>query len=252
MKRFLSLLISLALPAGASARAAEYPQQLDAETARGFPYTLVGQLFFAAGKTDYIGSGTVIRPTSILTAGHNLWDPVTGWSADLLFRRGAYGASVLSEQYGARIFMLSGYRGRAHNHGAEDVRTFSLDLGGVRFAKALAGGGSAGWSSRTSLLTGSAEKIVVGYGAELGAHRGDHPLFVTPDFSFYRTYGAFFENDSVYFEGGMSGGPAFARDADGKLYVTGVVVSGSDEPWVSGGIRIIDAAGATFIRTYLP
>jgi hypothetical protein len=251
MSRLPFLLLTLALTAVPLTQAAEYPRQLDAQTARTFPYNVSGQLWFSAGVTDYIASGTVIAASSILTAGHNLWDPMTGWSTDIEFRRGAYGREVLSQQYGNRILMLSGYRGRAHYYGVEDVRTFSLDMGGVRFANPLAGGGYAGWVAKPSLLTGSAYKIALGYGAELGRHNGDYPLFVTPDFSFYRSYGSFFENDSIYFEGGMSGGPVFARDADGKLYVTGIIVSGSPEPWVSGGVRIIDTSAATFIRTYL-
>ena len=48
----------------------------------------------------------------------------------------------------------------------------------------------------------------------------------------------------------MSGGPVFARDTDGKLFLTGVIVAGSNEP-PSAGIRILDRAAADFIRLYL-
>jgi hypothetical protein len=49
----------------------------------------------------------------------------------------------------------------------------------------------------------------------------------------------------------MSGGPVFATANDGRLYVTGVIVSGSSEPFSSGGIRVIDATTANFIWNYL-
>ena len=75
-------------------------------------------------------------------------------------------------------------------------------------------------------------------------------LFVEPRSSFYQTYSAFFENDSLTFEGGMSGGPVFAQVAPNDLRIVGVIVAGSDDP-PSGGIRAINAVAARFISTYL-
>ena len=48
----------------------------------------------------------------------------------------------------------------------------------------------------------------------------------------------------------MSGGPVFAQDPDGNLFVSGVIVSGSTKP-VSGGIRALDSSAAALIRRYL-
>lgn len=252
MKRFLAFLLLALGATSLVAPAAEYPRTLAFDTARSFPYNLVGQLFFAAGNTDYIGSATVIRPSSVLTAGHNLYDPQTGWSTDVLFVRGTYGNSSLSRQTANRLFLLSGYRRNANTYGTEHVYAFAADAGGARFPNPVADGAYAGWTTNRSLLTGTAYKIAVGYGAE-GAHNGDYPLFVTPELGLYQVAGGFYENDSVYFEGGMSGGPLFVRDASGEIYVGGIIVSGSDSPggYVSGGIRVLNPAVATFIRTYL-
>jgi len=73
---------------------------------------------------------------------------------------------------------------------------------------------------------------------------------VEPNFGFDIIYGAFLENLSLTFEGGMSGGPVFAEVAEGDLRLTGVIVAGSDDP-PSGGIRALNAGAARFLKTYL-
>lgn len=252
MKRFLALFLFATAAMSHLALAQEYPRTLSFETARSFPYNVVGQLFFSAGYSDYIGSATVIRASSVLTAGHNLYDPETGWSTDVEFFRGTYGSSVLSRHSASRLYLLSGYRANSYRYGTEHPYSFAADIGGVRFPSQVANGAYAGWTTNRNLITGSAYKIGVGYGAE-GTHSGDYPLFVTPDLGFYQVAGGFYENDSIYFEGGMSGGPLFVRDTDGELYVGAVIVSGWEGSHgdISGGIRVINLTVANFIRNYL-
>jgi hypothetical protein len=48
----------------------------------------------------------------------------------------------------------------------------------------------------------------------------------------------------------MSGGPLFAEDDNGNLYVCGTIVSGAEDP-VSGGVRIFNQKVADLIRNYL-
>ncbi|MHA3770976.1 trypsin-like serine peptidase [Verrucomicrobiota bacterium sgz303538] len=251
MKRLVALL-SLALAVGGiTSQATDYPTQLAKATAARQPFNLIGQVYFASGGDDYIGSGIAIRPRSILTAGHNLYDPDNGWSTDLLFRRGAYGDTVRSEQYAKQIYLLGGYRQSANHYGTSSIRTFASDTGGIRFSGLVANGASAAWAANPSLLTDNYRaKIAVGYGAE-GQHSGDFPLYVIPDVRFSSTWGSFYESRGASFEGGMSGGPVFALGNDGKYYVAAIVVSGSDYPIVEGGIRVIDRLTASFIRNYL-
>ncbi len=245
MKRILS---SLALLAGlATTRAADYPQPTGATMARTFPYSMIGQLLFTNGPSDFSGSGTIIRPNSVLTAAHNLWDADSGFSTDLLFRRSLYGATDLSEQFASRIYVLAGYRENARRYDAEDLRAFSYDMGALLFARPVAGGSFAGWWANPALLTGG-YTIALGYGAE--KHSGDDLLSVAPATGYVATFGGFYENGGLYFESGMSGGPVFGRDPEGRLYVAGVVVASSLDP-VAGGIRILNSTAATFIRRYM-
>jgi V8-like Glu-specific endopeptidase len=246
MNRLLTLLVALALlPV---VQAAEYPQPVGAEAARTFPNATIGQLLFSSGRYDYSGSGTVIRPSSVLTAAHNLWDADSGFSTDILFRRGQYGATYLSQQYAGRIYVLSGYRENARRYGGDNVRAFSYDLGALVFPRQVASGASAGWWANPALLRAGVETIALGYGGEY--HTGDDLLSITSRAGYAPVLGGFYESDALYFEAGMSGGPVFGTDVDGKKYVAGVVVASSTEP-VTGGIRILNSTAASFIRRYM-
>ena len=225
-----------------------YPQETGAEVARTFPYSMIGQLQFANGEGWFTGSGTVVRPHSVLTAAHNLWDAVGGFSTDILFRRGLAGNTSLSGQYASRIYVLSGYRENARKFQLSDARAFSCDTGGLVFREPVAGGSNAGWWANPALLTGTAPMLALGYGGEF--HSGDDLVAATPTAGFTPVVGAFWNNLTIYCESGMSGGPVFSRDADGKLFLTGIIVAGSNEP-LSTGIRILDRTAADFIRQYL-
>jgi hypothetical protein len=242
------ILLALILTAGAlSAQGADYPELTGSAMPKVFPYSMIGQLLFDSGADAYSGSGTVIAPKSVLTAGHNLYDADEGWSTGMQFRRGLYGARVLSEQYASRLYVLGGYRTSVATYGPDANRSFARDMGAVIFSKNAAGGSSASWSTNLARLTGTAYNIALGYGGEF--HDGDHLLKVEPQFAFTKTYGAFYENDSIYIESGMSGGPVFARTSTDSLVVSGVVVSGSTDP-VTGGIRALDSTAGDFIRLY--
>jgi len=246
MKRLLSLVALLALHSGA--RAVEYPEPTGPAAVQTMPGATIGQLLFESGRNFYSGSGTVIRPSSVLTAAHNLWDADQGFSTDIAFRRGQYGARALAEHYPSRIYVLSGYRENARRHSGESVRAFSFDLGALVFRSAVANGASLGWWANPALLQPRVPTVAFGYGGEY--HTGDDLLSVATRSGYGRIFGGFYESDAVYFEAGMSGGPVISTAADGKRYVTGVVVASSSEP-ASGGIRALDATAASFIRRFM-
>jgi hypothetical protein len=224
-----AVLLIAVLTAASGLLAVEVPEPIGKTDARTFPYSMIGQLLFDNGAQGYLGSGTVIRSKSVLTAGHNLYDPNTGWSTDVEFRRSNYGEfDYLSRHFARRLYILGGYKTASNYYGPESLPSFAKDMGGIRFVELLADGGRAGWAADTSLLLGSAYNILLGYGAE--THSGELLLFVEPNLSFYKTWGAFFENDSILIEAGMSGGPVFAQMSDGELYVAGIVVAAADDP----------------------
>jgi hypothetical protein len=240
----LALLLAVLAP---RAEAVNYPQTKDLATARSNPYAFVGQLYFTSGRSDYIGSATVVRARSVLTAGHNVYDPQGGWSTAVEFRRSAYGASALNDLYATRLFLLGGYRAAANQTGSESLRTFNYDMGGLVFGKELAAGTHARLGLGSKFLSKAYSRTAVGYGAE--THSGDYPCYVSPTTNFYSVYGAYWECSSLTFEGGMSGGPIFATTPDDTLEVA-IVVASSGPP-LAGGVRIIDVPAVNFINAYL-
>ena len=224
------------------------PAPLGAELTRKFPFSMAGQLIFKNGAGYYQASGTVVNQHSVLTAAHNLWSAESGWSTQMQFNRARSGATIASRTFANRLFIFGSYRNAAAQYGPDSIRSFSNDLGGLRFNGMPASGMYAGWRADANLLTGSAAGICLGYGAEI--HSGDELLAVRPGVSFIPALGAFMENLSITFEAGMSGGPIFFEVAPDELRIVGVVVAGSNTP-PAAGIRAIDAAGAAFINTYL-
>jgi hypothetical protein len=245
---FSALLLTPGGTQAQTATEATLPSPTGVDFSRTYPFSMVGQILFDSGDTTYQGSGTVIFNRSVLTAAHNLWDPVEGWSTDVEFRRGLYNDAVLSEQFAFRLFIMAGYAQEVRRLGANSNRAFNLDMGGMRFPRTLARGSYAGWRSDTRLLLGDNYNIVLGYGGEV--HSGDELLFVEPSYSFFPILGGYYGNDSVGFEAGMSGGPVFAEFRKNDYRIVGIVVSGSTDP-VSGGVRAINYWTALFIQNYL-
>lgn len=246
--RTLLITASAALVFSLPTRAVENPEIFGAENTRTFPYSMCGQLLFYSGNDYYQGTGTVINSRSVLTAGHNLWDADEGWSYSLKFNRARHASQTLQKSTPSRIFVIGGYREATAAGGADTLRSFSYDIGGLRFASSPSDGTYARWKAAPALLTGTGEKICLGYGAE--QHSGNRLLFVQPPRPFAPTRNAFYESRGITIEAGMSGGPVFCRTAKGNLVVTAVIVSGSESP-AEGGVRIINSAAADFINQYL-
>ena len=244
MKRIFLLITLALLPLALVARS---PRPVGINVTRTFPYSMVGQLTFFSGDGYYIGSGTVVQPFGVLTAGHNLYDGVGGWSTDLVFKRAHYDDTELTVRTASRIYVLGGYQSGVQQYGGDDVRTFARDTGGLSFLTRPAAGSFLGWTTDRNILTTAAPKAAFGYGAEV--HSGEQLLVVgaTP---FHSVYSTFYESDNTGIEAGMSGGPIIATLPDGTRALCGVVISGSDFP-VTGGIRILNSTVSDFILKYL-
>ena len=249
MNRLCSILLSLLVTVG-GLTAADHPHLLPLKLDRLYPFNLVGQLLFLSGGVEYVGSGTVVRPKGVLTAGHNVFDPAGGFSTNIHFNRGNYGTAVIAAQKATHLYVLAGYQAAAGTYGQDDVRTFAKDTAGLTFPLPLAGGAFLPTGSASYFLQAGIFQISVGYGAE-GNHTGDYPLYVEPTQAYTSTFGSFDENTSVYFEGGMSGGPNLTYSPWLQQYVvSGVIVSGATNP-DAGGIHIVDAAVSSFVASYL-
>jgi V8-like Glu-specific endopeptidase len=249
MKKIIALLsIVLAVFAPVKAQDVSYPAAVGPALTATYPYSMTGQIIFTSGDSDYQGSGVVVFKRSALTAAHNVWDVDGGWSTNVEFNRARHNNTIGTKRFASRLYVFGGYHRAALNYGDDSDLSFARDLGGLRFTMPLANGSYAGWKFDLNLLTGDAYNICLGYGADV--HSGDEMLFAEPGLSWTKIYRAYYDNTSVSFEGGMSGGPVFAELPSGDWRVVGVIVAGSDEP-PAGGIHAITAEGARFIATYL-
>jgi len=224
------------------------PQKLSLSQSEQFPYSMVGQLYYTSGRVDYQASGTLIHQRSVLTAAHNLWDEFGGFSVSIEFNRGRHGAEALSHDIPTRKFIFAGYRAAVVERGIAPNLAFARDLGGLRFASAIADGSYVGWKAQPTLLTGDTQPLAVGYGAEI--HSGDEPLAVEPMSAFEPVKGAYLETVGTRFESGMSGGPVLVEEGN-EWRVVGVIVSGREAPEPAGGVRALNSTSSVFIRKYL-
>ncbi len=142
------------------------------------PYYYVGRVTLNHGTTSYIGSGTVIKPQSVLTAGHNLYDRATGWSTKVVFQRSYHNGAYASTASASRLFILGGYSSAVSTYGSTSSQAFSRDTGGIICYTHPMNGGYAGWWQNPSLLTGAAYKMSLGYGGKV--HSGMELLRSSP------------------------------------------------------------------------
>ena len=214
------------------------------------PYKYVGQLTFRSGRGSYVGSATVIKPHSLLTAGHNLYSQYVGWSSNTVFKRSYDFGSYASRATASKLFVLGGYASVVDSGRGETNGGFSRDMGGIVCFSQPAGGSHARWQNKPRLLTGTSFNMSLGYGAVV--HSGEEMLRSSPTKSFFKVTGSFYENRSYGIEAGMSGGPVFAR-ADGKWILCAVNVSGPAGNIFNrgAGVRAIDADAAALIRKQL-
>lgn len=214
------------------------------------PFQYVGQLTFRSGRGGYIGSATVIKSQSLLTAAHNLYSQRVGWSTNMLFKRSYDYGSYASRSSASKLFVLGGYADLADRGRGETNAGFSRDMGGVVCFSSPANGGHAKWQNNTKLLTGRSYNMSLGYGAVV--HSGEEMLRSSPTKAFYKVTGSFYENRSYGIEAGMSGGPVFAR-SEGRWYVCAVNVSGPAGFVFNrgAGVRAIDRDSSALIRNKL-
>lgn len=234
---------------GCDATAQTSPLPVGLNTARSDPYYFTGRIladFGYAPARSYQATGTVIRPHSVITCAHILYDESYGWAYNLAFEHGLYANTFLKLSYPNAKFILGGYQETAGAYGGSSVRAFARDLGGLSFRGFPASGGYAGWLANPELLLNSTYTMSLGYGTE--SRNGRYLMRSAPTLAYGKFFGAYYGNYSYFIETGMSGGPVFAYTGGG-WYVVAVNLSGFSR---GTGVRVFNNGAANFINTYLP
>lgn len=214
------------------------------------PYKFVGRLTFFFDEDEYIGSATVIKPYSVLTAGHTLYSEGSGWSSDILFERSYDHGSFAARASASTAFILGGYSAYVDRGKSEANAGFARDMGGIVCFSRPAKGLYAQWKQGDKFLTGKNYNMSLGYGAQI--HSGEELLRSSPTRAYDKITAGFYENRSYGIEGGMSGGPVFTKSGN-NWYVCAVNVSGPGGKVINrdAGVRVIDKDAASLIQKNL-
>ena len=245
--------ISLAVaPAQTTALDQSNPYSIGAAATQGTaPYRFVGRISASFGPNDYIATGTVIRPYSVLTCAHILWDSTYGWAYNVYFERAYYNGTRLGLTRAAHKYVMASYASNALTYGSDSNAAFNRDLGGIVFSSGPASGQYATAWGNLKLLSGAWPTMSLGYGAD--THTGEELLKCAPPlgtaYTYYQAYAgsAYYYNDFFFLEHGMSGGPIFAK-AGANWYVVGVNLSGDN---YGMGMHALDTPAVAFIACYL-
>jgi V8-like Glu-specific endopeptidase len=265
MQKLHRLLLTLAISVTFSATATygqNSPVPVGLSAMSYAPYAAVGRVALKIGGTKYQGSGTVIRPNGVLTAGHVVFNvdastgPI-GFTQITAFQLAKYEASVASVTVPTQKFVLAGYQKAGRNQGIDSIAAFNHDLGALKFSIAPGGGSYLGWWANPALFNRNdvSKKWSLGYGVKVTAtgtviQDGRRLLVSSATNTYQAVASAFYENSSYLIEGGMSGGPVVTMTvgSGSQWYVIGVNVAGSS---FAAGLHALDSVAYNFIQTTL-
>jgi hypothetical protein len=216
------------------------------------PYGFVGQLRSSAG----LGSGCVIKPRVVATAGHVVFDDGTLAAAtniEWLFQRDRDQFEP-APQIPRGFYLFDGYaaqRAADNSPGVSSPQSRDLDLAALYFMEDAGRGGYSGFlasdTATNEFLTSAAPKVLAGYAVDGVATADQGRLFATPAITagFAQGYGRTHSSTALRGLGGMSGGPLFVEH-QGHFYPAAVYLGGTAETLVrafdSQAINMFDRA----------
>lgn len=218
--------------------------QLAAQVLETPPYCFNGQLQTDTG----FASGSVVRERVVLTAGHVIFDDATLAFATgvLWFFQRDRGTFEPPPQTPRGAYLFQGYssqRGLDASPGTSTPQSQALDLAAMFFLEPAGRGGASGYLvsdvEPNEWLGTSRAKFLAGYAIDgvPDANRGQLFATLPADVHFSRLYdGAHVpEGENVYASTeihglpGMSGGPLYVQLDDGRFFVAGIYLGGSQQ-----------------------
>jgi V8-like Glu-specific endopeptidase len=184
-----------------------------------YPFSAVVRVdidFDGDGFFEAFGSGAMIGPNDVLTAGHNLWDPAFGFARNIRVTPGQAGSST---PFGAAF-------GTVWTVPSEYVSTggsFEFDIGVINLGSNI--GNSTGWFGLQSVSAATATDSIVqlaGYPGDLSG--GDFQYTSSDNVDFVSGNQLFYDGALDTF-GGNSGGPLW-WNLSGGPFIVGVHTSG--------------------------
>ena len=244
------LATGLVLAALGSVSAQTSPMEIGAGNRGSNPFGYVGRVTFKQPNVSNmlgIGTGTAIRPNSVLTAGHVVYTIGKGWNNTVNFEWGRYDSAVYKISAASRLAVLGGYSNNSANN---TNSAFSSDMGIINSVSQVANGAyAAHWSYPALLTTTGYTKMSLGYA---GAPYGTAARIMKSGSiaRFYQVAGGFYNNPSYGIWEGMSGGPVFVW-ANNAWWVAAINICGPTNNDSSyAGVRVLDNDAENFIKSY--
>jgi V8-like Glu-specific endopeptidase len=223
------------------------------EHAQHHPYNFTGRVFNFGDVAVYIGTGTLIRRHTVLTAGHIAFDPIAGFASNASFSRGLYGNYFLSDQQVNAVGVLAGYQAAAiaAGSGVESVASSELDLGYLIVTDPPVDEDWGVYDADPTQLTNNDQRFILGYPGS--TFDGRTMAYLVPTSPYVQVgigdTGAY-SNDLYLVEGGFSGGPVYAV-VDGQQVIVAELTAGDTDDtgeFTYNTVRAVDTTAAKFLQ----
>ena len=215
------------------------------------PYNFTGRVFNVA---ESLGSGTLLRRQTVLTAGHVVYAPTTGFVASTTFERGLYENFVVSRTPVTGVQVLAGFQQARTADAAlgisdeeESLPSFALDQGLLLLHDAPVDENWGNFTYNPAYLS-TYPTFILGYPGV--TFDGRTMAYIVPSAGYVAVPPGLYENDDYTAEPGMSGGPIYVAFGKGQQYVAGTLSGGFDDgsgEFNSQFIRQLDNTSRKFI-----
>ena len=236
----------------------QVPHDIGVEHAEAYPYNFTGRVLGLTDTFTEIGSATLIRRHTALTAGHIVFDPIAGFLANASFTRGLYENAAFDQQQVSAVGALSGYQTQVTTFGSNSLEAFARDMGYLLLDSAPIDENWGTYTTNTALLSAATTQFfVVGYpGVTFDGRTMAYIVPMTPYTELGTTQTGTgtttdsgdtgsFSNIDYQAEEGMSGGPVYVVPAGtNEQIIAGETVGGFDDASGEFNFSIIRAINA--------
>lgn len=232
------------------------PYDIRLEKAQQKPYNFTGRVFNFDDAFTSIGSATLVRRHTALTAGHVVFQAAVGFLTRATFSRGLYQNYTFQKQQVIAVDALSGYVNAATVNGENSFASFDRDLGLLLFTTPPT---DEDWGIMTAdpraLTNPQAQSIdfgrfVLGYpGIGFDGRTLAYIVPTTPFVQIGTADSGDYENDEYAAVPGMSGGPVYVYE-NGLQQIAAETVGGIDDSSGTFNASIVHATNAE-VQTFL-
>lgn len=193
------------------------------------PYNFTGRVFTFDDVFTSIGSATLVRRHTALTAGHVVYQAGGGFLSRSSFSRGLYKGYTFQKLQVVAVNALSGYAASAAVVGENSFESFGRDMGLLVMSTPPKDENWAVYTTSKTALTDNSARFVLGYpGVTFDGRTLAYIVPTTPYVEIDTAGSGFFENDEYIAEPGMSGGPVYIF-RDGVQQIAAETVGGADD-----------------------